>query len=229
MTDKSALSNEFQKEYWEHNKNSRGFDHPIVKTFAKQRLDFLQQYIDFEKIKTAFDVGCGDGFATHYMSELVEDIEGGDIAEYMLANNPVDRKKLKIIDAQDMRNVKTGAYDLSYTWEVLHHVDSPLKAVKEMARISKKYVVIFEPNRTNLLQFGFGLLNKQERGTLRSTKKYLTRLCEDADLKVVAAEYCGKIPPNKTPEALFGIVSRLPFKSTVLTGISIAIVAEKKH
>lgn len=221
------LSNEYQKDYWNKNKNARSFDHPVVSLFVNQRLNFLAKKLDFSKINSAFDVGCGDGFATYHMSKLVKNIEGGDIAEYMLDNNPHDCSKLYVIDAQDMKNIKSNQYDLSYTWEVLHHVDSPLKAVKEMARISKKYVVIFEPNRNNVLQLGFGLLTPQERGTLRSTKKYLTQLCEDAGLKVLTAEYCGKIPPNKTPEKLLSIMKRLSFESNALTGISIAIIAEK--
>lgn len=227
MAGPKALSNDFQKEYWNNNKNSRNFDHPVVTTFVNQRLEFLQDHLDFSKIKSAFDVGCGDGFANYHMSKLVEDIEGGDIAEHMLENNPHDRSKLKIIDAQNMHNVGSNAYDLAYTWEVLHHVDSPLKAVKEMARISKKYVVIFEPNRNNPLQFGFGLLNKQERGTLRSTKSYLTGLCEQAGLKILYAQHCGKIPPNKTPEFLHSVLKKLSFESNLFTGISVAVIAEK--
>lgn len=226
--EKYFLSNDYQKEFWNHNKNKRAFDHPVVTTFVNQRLDFLKKNLDFAQINTAFDVGCGDGFATYHMLKLVDDIEGGDIAEYMLENNPHDKAKLSVIDAQDMHNIKSNKYDLSYTWEVLHHVDSPLDAVKEMARISKKYVVIFEPNRSNPLQFGFGLLNKQERGTLRSTKGYLVKLCEDAGLKVLKAQYCGKIPPNKTPESMLGVMKKLPFESNVISGISIAIIAKKQ-
>lgn len=224
---KDYLTNEFQEEYWNKNKNQRGYDHPVVKFFVKQRLDYLKQYIDFAKLKSAFDVGCGDGFSTYYLSKLLPLVEGGDIAENMLVNNPIPRQKLKIIDAQDMKEIASNTYDLSITWEVLHHVDDPQKVVNEMARIAKKYVVIFEPNRTNPLQFGFGLLNKQERGTLRSTKKYLETLCNQAGLTIIDSTFCGKIPPNKTPEALFKYVKRMKFKSNVLTGISIAIIAEK--
>jgi hypothetical protein len=34
-----------------------------------------------------------------------------------------------------------------------------------------------------------------------------------ASLEIVACDYCGKIPPNKTPSWLFNVVKRLPFKS----------------
>ncbi len=144
----------------------------------------------------------------------------------MLAVNPLPKKRLRVIDAENLP-LKDNSYDLVYTWEVLHHVPNPQSAVNEMARVSKKYVVIFEPNRNNLFQLLFGLLTKQERGTLRSSKRYLKKLCKKAGLKIIACDYVGKIPPNKTPAFLMPLMKRLPFKSTVISGISIAIVAEK--
>lgn len=222
----NATDKSFQKDYWENNANARSYDHPIVEFFVKQRLDWISEHIDLKTVKSAFDVGCGDGFATYYFDKIIPHVEGGDIAEYMLERNPIPKKYLHVIDAEDLP-LKDNSFDMTYTWEVLHHVPHPQKAVDEMARVAKKYVVIFEPNRTNPLQFGFGLLNKQERGTLRSTKGYLEKLCKNAGLKIVASDFVGKIPPNKTPEKLMPLMKSINFKSNVFTGISIAIIAEK--
>jgi hypothetical protein len=73
----------------------------------------------------------------------------------------------------------------------------------------------------------FGLTNRQERGTLRSSKRYLEGLTRQAGLEIIACQYCGKIPPNKTPRWLFEVVKRLPFKSSRITGISVAVLAQK--
>lgn len=216
----------YQKEYWDNNKNARGYDHPVVKFFALQRLEYIKKYIDLKAQKSVFDVGCGDGFATYYLTEYIKKVEGGDISELMLKNNPLPRASLKIVDAENL-DLPDSSYDMTIMWEVLHHLKDPAKSVREMARVSRKYVVIFEPNRDNILQFGFGLLNKEERGTLRSSRAYLASLARQADLKIVAIDFCGKIPPNKTPIWLFNIVKRLPFVSNRLTGISVAIIAEK--
>ena len=224
---KKALDKSFQKDYWEHNANARDYKHPVVDFFVKQRIDWVKKYIDLSKVKSAYDVGCGDGFATYYFDKIIPKVEGGDIAEYMLDKNPLPRNKLQVIDAEDLP-LKNRSYDLVYTWEVLHHVPNPQKAVNEMARVSKKYVLIFEPNRNNPLKFMFGLLNKQERGTLRSTRKYLRKLCLNAGLEIIACQYVGKITPNKTPEGLVPLMKKLPFKSTIFTGISVAILAEVK-
>ncbi len=136
------------------------------------------------------------------------------------------RTYISIIDAENMV-LPDQSYDMAIMWEVLNHLDDPAKSVAEMARISKKYVVIFEPNRDNILQFMFGLLMKEERGTLRSSRSYLEGLVKKAGLKIIASDYCGKIPPNKTPLWLFNMTKSLPFVSGRLTSISIAIVAEK--
>ncbi len=222
------LSKEYQKQFWANTKNARGFDHPVVECFARQRIDYLEQHIDFKEIGSAFDVGCGDGFATYYFAKLVPVVEGGDISELMLEHNPVDRDLLKVIDAEDL-DLPDDSYDLVYLWEVLHHLKDPRAAVREMARVSKRYVVLFEPNRANVMQFGFGLLNRQERGTLRSSKTYLQGLASQAGLEIIACDYCGKIPPNKTPKWLFDVVKRLPFRSNRVTGISIALIAQKRE
>jgi SAM-dependent methyltransferase len=221
------LSRDYQKQFWATNKNARGFDHPVVEFFARQRIDYVRRYIDLTKVRSAFDVGCGDGFATHYFAEIISRVEGGDISELMLEHNPIDSRSLKVIDAEDL-DLPDGAYELVYMWEVLHHLKDPARAVREMSRVSERYVVIFEPNRANVLQFAFGLLNPQERGTLRSSKAYLEGLARQAGLQIVACDYCGKIPPNKTPGWLFDVVKRLPFKSNRVTGISVAVIARKR-
>lgn len=226
MTSK-YLNADYQQQFWAVNKNARSFDHPVVECFARQRVDYVNEHVDLAEVSSAFDVGCGDGFATHYFAEHVARVEGGDISELMLEHNPMDRSLLRVIDAENL-DLPDDSYDLVYMWEVLHHLKDPAKAVQEMGRVSRRYVVLFEPNRANVMQFAFGLLNRQERGTLRSSKAYLRRLVSQAGLEVVACDYCGKIPPNKTPMWLFDIVRRLRFRSSRLTGISVAIIARQR-
>lgn len=220
------LSKDYQRRFWAVNKNARRFDHPVVERFARQRIDYLRRHIDLATVSSAFDVGCGDGFATYYLSQSIPRVEGGDVSDFMLEHNPIDRRLLKVIDAEEL-DMPDGAYDMVYVWEVLHHLRDPARAVREMSRVSRRYVVIFEPNRANVLQLSFGLLNRQERGTLRSSKAYLQALARQAGLEVIACDYCGKIPPNKTPERLLGAIERLPFESNRVTGISVALIARK--
>ncbi len=198
----------------------------MVAAFVKQRLDYLKAKLVFSSLTSAFDVGCGDGFATYYFDKEIPNVEAGDASQLLLDINPIPKERKKLIDAEKME-IADNTYDLVYAWEVMHHLNDPKKAVAEMVRISKKYVVIFEPNRDHLLQFAFGLAVKHERGILRSTKDYLLGLTEGTKVRVVACDYCGKIPPNKTPVSWLPTMLALPFTGNKFTGISIALILEK--
>jgi SAM-dependent methyltransferase len=54
-------------------------------------------------------------------------------------------------DAEDLQ-IADGSYDLVLTHEVLHHCRSPHKALLEMLRVSRKHVIILEPNDSLLMQ-----------------------------------------------------------------------------
>jgi SAM-dependent methyltransferase len=222
-----GLDTDYQRDYWDQRVNARRYDHPVIEFYANQRLDWVARAIPLSRIGSAFEVGCGDGFATYYVDQRVPVVEGGDLSDAMLERNPLPAERLRVIDAEHLP-LADGSYDLVYEWEVLHHVEHPDRAVREMARVAREYVVIFEPNRANPLQFAFGLLNEEERGTLRSSKRHLERLALGAGLEIVASEYVGKITSNKTPASLLPLIERLPFRSHALTGISVGIVARKR-
>jgi SAM-dependent methyltransferase len=217
---------EHQRRYWAGRTNARTYDHPVVESFARQRIDHIRSVIPLDEVSSVFDVGCGDGFATHYLTEVVPVVEGGDISEQMLASNPLGRDRLRVIDAERL-DLPDDSYDMTVMWEVLHHLDDPLRAVSELARVARRYVVVFEPNRASPLQFAFGLSCKEERGTLRSSKKHLEGLFERAGLTILDSRYCGRFPPNKTPEPLLGLLRSLPFRGGRVTSISVAVIGEK--
>ncbi len=127
------ISKKFQKKYWEENSNTRDYKHPIVEFFVGQRLDWIAGNIDINEIESAYDVGCGDGFATYYFNKMIPNVRGGDISETMLEKNPLPKEDLDVIDAEDLP-MKDNSYDLVYTWEVLHHVPNPTKAIASVFR-----------------------------------------------------------------------------------------------
>ena len=60
---------------------------------------------------------------------------------------PMNGAKLSMInaDVEDMA-IADGSYDLVLAHEVLHHYRSPHRALLEMLRVSRKHVIIMEPN-----------------------------------------------------------------------------------
>lgn len=65
----------------------------------------------------------------------------------------IDGAELKAVnaDAEEMA-IADDSYDMVLAHEVLHHCRSPHKALLEMLRVSRKHVIIMEPNDSLLMQ-----------------------------------------------------------------------------
>ena len=151
------------------------------------------------------DVGCGNGFFAYYF-EGIYNTFALDFSELMLGNNPC---KKKICGSASKLPFGDDSFDITFCSNLLHHLEEHEEAVSEMKRVSRKYVVISEPNRNNPLMFMFGLLKKTERGTLRFSLRYMQRLIEKAGLRLIRASNMGIILPNKTPGFLLSILKQL--------------------
>jgi ubiquinone/menaquinone biosynthesis C-methylase UbiE len=118
-----------------------------------------------------------------------------------------------------------AAVDLAYCWEVLHHISDPQAAVREMARVSRRYVLVAEPNRANPLQFAFAIVDREHRWVLRYSLEYMRGLIRGAGMRVAHASSGGFILPNRTPPWLVGALRRIPYRSPI--GISNWVIGEK--
>jgi SAM-dependent methyltransferase len=109
-------------------------------------------------------------------------------------------------DVEDMA-IADGAYDLVLAHEVLHHCRSPHKALLEMLRVSRKHVIILEPNESLLmralvnLRFSFPyelpavIANNFEAGGVRNTciPNYIYRW-NPRDMHQAASSYMPEHP-----------------------------------
>lgn len=214
-----------QVEYWEQDHGHRGFDHPIVRDFAMQRVRFIQSLLDLSEVQSALDVGCGNGFSTYYLREHISDIWAVDRSEFMLARHPLHSEgRLRQGDALSLP-FEDGRFDLVYAWEVLHHIDNPVDAVKEMARVSRRYVLVAEPNPRNPAQYAFAWYDPEHRWVLRFNKRYMRGLFEAAGLRVLHCLSGGWIFPNKTPAFAMPLLKQMPYRFPL--GISNWVLAVK--
>ncbi len=218
---------ERQRSYWDREHGHRPWDHPVVALFAEQRLNELHRVLDLRTIDTALDVGCGDGFSSVYLSRRGPAVVGMDRSQKMLVRHPL-KPEGRVLRG-DVRTLPfaDNSFDLVFCWEVLHHVGEPELALVEMARVSRRYVLAAEPNRWNLFQAGFALVDREHRWVLRYSLGYLRRLARQAGLKPVAAWSGGWIFPNRCPAGLARPLTRLPYRSPA--GISVWILAEKRN
>ena len=219
---RSGTDSERQRDYWEADTVHRDARHPVVEGFSRQRWARLATVIDLGAMRSALDVGAGNGFSSLYAPPHI-DVVATDGSWRMLSRHP-GRARV-IADAMALP-FDDGAFDLVFCWELLHHVDAPWRALREMARVSRKNVLFFEPNPLNPAQFLFALYDREHRWVLRFSRAYVIDQVRRAGLRALTFERCGLIFPNMTPYPLFRLLQHVPFRVPIL-GISQLVVAEK--
>jgi SAM-dependent methyltransferase len=212
-----------QRDYWEREHGFRAFDHPVVQLFAEQRLATLASWIDLRAIGRALDVGCGDGFSTYYTRRHIGDIHATDRSQVMLSRHPL-RQERRVVTADALALPYVDAsFDLVYGWEILHHVSDPSRVVAEMARVSRRLVLVIEPNRNHPAQFAFALVDREHRWVLQYSRRYLEDICRRAGLRVLRSATGGHIFPNRSPLWMARLASRWKYESPI--GISNWVLA----
>lgn len=200
-----------QEAAWANTANLRSADHPVVKMFTRQRVEQIRSMLGTFNPDHALDVGCGDGFGMEAFRDLCPEIHGCDRSPQMLKMNPALADRLTQCDAYQLP-YEDNRFDLVYCTELLHHIARPVEVVKEMARVSKRAVLICEPNCFNPAMALFGSLLPHERGLLRFTPAYPRRLLLEAGFQKAARTTCSWFTPNRTPLWMAKTLSKLPYK-----------------
>lgn len=220
--------NETQQAYWgnESQKQRRDPTHPIVKAYAEPKIEYLSNFVTLDKNTSVLDVGAGNGFFSYYF-DRVADVTAVDYSQVMIDRNSVAKKY--VMDARNLK-FEDNTFDLVFCHALLHHIEKGERkvVVNEMRRVSKKFVVILEPNRNNPLMALFGALKKEERGTLDFSKAYLKTLLESVGLSIVNQTSFGLLTPNRMPipKMLLPLVRRI-FERPLWNGISNITIARK--
>jgi len=193
---------------------------PVVSAYADPKIHFIQQYVP---LKGRFlDVGCGNGIFTVRLAKAGANVTGLDFSRFLLSMNthlPVicgDANRLPFADE---------SFEATFEANVLHHVPDRESVIREMARTSRRYVILLEPNRNNPLMFGFSIAVRAERGVLKSSMPTLQEEVARCGLRVVAKLTTGMISQNNTPESLVPILRR--FDRPIWWGQYLVLVAEK--
>ena len=208
-----------QVSYWEGQRKRRHPSDPIISAFVRPKLDFVLRYIELPPSPQVLDVGCGNGYFTYYLQELGRSI-GLDYAAAMLKLNPCS----DLVRASTLNLPFPGdTFDVSFCSNLLHHLSEPVAAITEMKRVSKRYVVISEPNRNNPAILALGLVKPEEREGLRFTGSFLLSMAERAGLQVLACETMGFVTPNRMPRLVVRLAGR--FNAPNPFGAYIVLVA----
>ncbi len=194
-----------ETDYWNRTGNRRHPDHPSVRAFVIPKIAIIAKYTEMTRETTVLDVGCGNGFFTWHLGHIA-DTTGLDLSKRMLQLNP--SKKLVLGSALEIP-FNDNSFDVVFCANLLHHLDNPQRAISEMARVSRRFVVSVEPNRNYLPMMLFLLIVSREHKGLRYSMHYLTKLYTDCGLRVVAEITLGVIAPNRTPTVLLPILRKI--------------------
>jgi SAM-dependent methyltransferase len=213
----------YQKDYWERKDlaDRRPPDHPVVRAYVEPKIGWIKKRVPLLRETRLLDVGCGNGFFSRAFAQDCDTV-GVDFSKAMLSRNPLSQKLL--MDAnrlcfQDM------AFDVVFCHALLHHVEDEGLVLREMRRVSKKYVMVLEPNRANPLMALFSALVPEERKAMRFSRAYLQDKLEQNGLKV--SSYCafGLLAPNKTPAFLLPLLKLFNFPQPL--GMTHLFIAER--
>lgn len=202
-----------QKTFWDAVDKRRPPDHPAVAAFSRPKIEFVCETLGAEPgALSMLEIGAGNGFFSDRLGDAFA-LSVLDFSLNMLVRNEVPSPKI-VGDAARLP-FADDAYDVLFCANLLHHLDSPAAAVREMARVARRHVVLVEPNALNPLMALFGLVVRRERGTLRFTAGYLKGLGRGAGLDLRRFSTQGMIVPNKTPEPALALLRRVDVPTPV--------------
>jgi SAM-dependent methyltransferase len=196
--------------------------HPVIEAYVRPKLDYLSGVVPWGSNTSLLDVGCGNGVFTYYLQQLCGYVCGVDSSKNMLAENPCPRAVQG--SATDLP-FRDESFDVAFEANLLHHVEDRAKVVREMARVSRRWVILIEPNRYNPLMLAFGLVVPAERGLLTSTRLSNLAILRVAGLTPISWMTTGMISQNNTPSVFLPLLK--PFDREIWYGQYVVVVAQK--
>ncbi|WP_457642103.1 methyltransferase domain-containing protein, partial [Persephonella sp.] len=109
----------------------------------KERIEIINKLIP-KDVKTILDAGCGSGTLTNFFDSKKYDITGIDISDTALEYF----KHKKVKGSISNLPFEDNSFDLVICSDVLEHIPEKEfdQSIKELKRVSKKYILIISPN-----------------------------------------------------------------------------------
>lgn len=122
---------------------------PISRLFLDNFLKQLVATIKPLEVSSVLDVGCGEGFTLDHLQKehIGKKLEGIDAVDDALkiGKKLYPKLTLKKGDIYHLQ-YKANSFDIVLCTEVLEHLEDPAKALQELLRVCKKYVLVTVPN-----------------------------------------------------------------------------------
>ena len=206
----------FDKEYFEKlNYSSR---ESMIKYFGIKVLFWASKKLGRNLFdgrgKRALDVGCSFGYVTSLLKRAGYETYGLDISAYALheaVRRKVDASFLRH-DIQQSLPFVGRIFDLITCFDVLEHLDNPLKALRNMYRACRGIIICTTPHR---------LLDKPVRKLVRDHDDTHKSLRTPEEWRRMLIEEMGLSPNNVLIESYYDVPIRI--SNRLLTFKSIRI------
>ncbi len=204
-----------QKGFWERPalKKRRSASHPVVELYSHSILNLIFQKIEYKSYNFILDVGCGNGFFTVPLFRRFRNVIGVDFSSLMLSL--IRNYDISLLKADSMSlPFKDCSFDFVFSSNLLHHVKNITTSIQEMKRVSKKFIIIIEANRQNMIMNLFSKLKREEYEDKILTMKNLKTKVSQENISILDAFSTGLISPNRTPYFLTPFLKKLNTKKS---------------
>ena len=165
---------DFNEKYWEFERKVRdGYTfktlEPIYRRYIKWIKAILIKHRNMENNSkiSILDIGCGFGYFLKLCDEEGWETYGVDISEYAIGRaRSITKAKLFVHDVEKgLPMFNEDFFDIVTMIDVLEHLYSPFKVVKEIYRILKPggFMIITTPNLNALARFLWKIIGKEKR------------------------------------------------------------------
>jgi 2-polyprenyl-3-methyl-5-hydroxy-6-metoxy-1,4-benzoquinol methylase len=127
-----------------------GSTNPVVRRLMSGFQGTLDELFSRADPESVLDVGCGEGVLTYQWAQRLGDrsVVGTDLEDPKLRAQWDMRRRPNLefrATAAERLPFADGEFDLAAAIEVLEHVEDPERAVAEMARVARRYLLVSVP------------------------------------------------------------------------------------
>jgi len=203
----ARLVNAHQDAHWENRRTYRDPRDTVARAFAVPKIDWICDALDIGRDASVLDVGAGNGMFTWWWRDRGARVRGVELSQKMIERSPC--RQLLVRGSAYELPFDDGSFDVVFEANLLHHLEQPADALREMARVSRGAVAVCEPNRNHVPMAMFGAMSSVCRGLLAYSRHTLISLAAEADLAVVGATAHGYVYENRSPKLSLPVARRL--------------------
>lgn len=124
--------------------NTNAISQYLVNNYFKSVIKLISQTKEVHK---AHEIGVGEGHSTLRIKNYLENLSASEFLQPLVEKAKSNNPDIKIFQESVYElKYESESVDLIFLLEVLEHLDYPQLALKEIHRVSKKYLIIGVPN-----------------------------------------------------------------------------------